>query len=116
MRVLSCRPDESLVVCQHEDCRVQMWGCKKVKVDEDPRGHDVTWDPYSVLDSGKHGANFKEACAVPLHPHILRVPPDDSHLTCLQILWPAREDLQGCGQDARLPQPPSAFLDVALHV
>ena len=25
--------------------------------DEDPRGHDENWNPYSVLDTGKHGMN-----------------------------------------------------------
>lgn len=48
---------EALRQCQHDDCRVQMWGCKKVKQDQDPRGHDENWDPYDVLDTGKHGMN-----------------------------------------------------------
>ena len=35
--------------------------CKKVKVDADPRGHDPTWDPHSVLDTGKHAADYANA-------------------------------------------------------
>ena len=52
---------KALLVCQHEDCRVQMWGCKKVKTDSDPRGHDPNWDPYDVLDTGRFGAKYHEA-------------------------------------------------------
>ena len=48
---------QALKRCQFEDCRVQMWGCKQVKVDEDPRGYDPLWNKYSVTDTGTYGMN-----------------------------------------------------------
>ena len=52
---------EAMKACQYEDCRVQMWGCKAVKVDQDPRGYDTGWNKYSVADTGKYGIDLQQA-------------------------------------------------------
>ena len=51
----------ALKQCQYEDCRVQFWGCKAVKADQDPRGPDLWWNKYSVFDDGTHGMDTSQA-------------------------------------------------------